>query len=193
MQAHKDLRLLHGLLRSNWQPSTVDCFGLALPASRVDCSTLWLCRLCLASGERMSLSDQCMNVLLEVDDLTAASPATVSRCGMVYVPKDMLKWQALTEAWLESLPSILAAPFHARQRDSTAIVTKSRSVDDTGAAVGSEKLFGDGEGVRDMIKQLRGLFNRHMDTSLQWLSQSVNESFPTTTQQRCMRCAHGYR
>ena len=45
--------------------------------------------LTLANGERIRLQPHCA-MLFEVGDLQHASPATVSRCGMVFVdPKDL--------------------------------------------------------------------------------------------------------
>ena len=43
--------------------------------------------LCLANAERIKLNLQ-MRMLFEVQDLAAASPATVSRCGMVYYAEE---------------------------------------------------------------------------------------------------------
>jgi len=51
------------------------------------------CTLCLPNGERLKLNPTTMRMLFEVADLSVASPATVSRCGMVYVPPDHLGWR----------------------------------------------------------------------------------------------------
>ena len=51
------------------------------------------CTLCLPNGERLKLNPVTMRMLFEVADLSVASPATVSRCGMVYVPPDHLGWR----------------------------------------------------------------------------------------------------
>lgn len=40
--------------------------------------------LCLANSERIPLTDN-IRVIFEVDSLSHASPATVSRCAMVYM------------------------------------------------------------------------------------------------------------
>ncbi|OON20093.1 hypothetical protein X801_04034 [Opisthorchis viverrini] len=47
--------------------------------------------LCLANSERIKLTNY-VHMLFEVQDLAVASPATVSRCGMVYVDSEELGW-----------------------------------------------------------------------------------------------------
>ena len=51
------------------------------------------CTLCLPNGERIKLNPVTMRMLFEVVDLAVASPATVSRCGMVYVPFEDIGWR----------------------------------------------------------------------------------------------------
>lgn len=49
--------------------------------------------LCLPNSERVKLDPEAMNVLFEVADLAAASPATISRCAMVHMPEDAVTWR----------------------------------------------------------------------------------------------------
>lgn len=41
--------------------------------------------------------------VFQVQDLAVASPATVSRCGMVYIDPDELKWMPYVQTWISGL------------------------------------------------------------------------------------------
>ncbi|XP_044910410.1 dynein axonemal heavy chain 6 isoform X5 [Felis catus] len=58
--------------------------------------------LCLANSERIKLTPQ-IHMLFEVQDLRVASPATVSRCGMVFVDPEELKWMPYVKTWMKNI------------------------------------------------------------------------------------------
>ncbi|XP_043531479.1 dynein axonemal heavy chain 6-like [Chiloscyllium plagiosum] len=62
--------------------------------------------LCLSNGERIRLP-RGMRLLFEVDSLSQASPATISRCAMVYMDPVDLGWRPYVSTWLERLPEEL--------------------------------------------------------------------------------------
>jgi dynein heavy chain len=66
--------------------------------------------LCLPNGERIKMPDTC-TMMFEVNDLVEASPATVSRCGMVYLEPVYLGWEPLVHTWIEEMDGVIAKKF----------------------------------------------------------------------------------
>nr|CAD7415347.1 unnamed protein product [Timema poppensis] len=60
-------------------------------------------KLCLSSGEIIKLHDN-QTMMFEVADLAVASPATVSRCGMVYLEPGVLGLHPFVNCWINRLP-----------------------------------------------------------------------------------------
>ena len=56
--------------------------------------------LCLTNGQKIKVTNW-MNLMFEVEDLINASPATVSRCGMVYLEPEQLGWEPIMRSYLK--------------------------------------------------------------------------------------------
>jgi dynein heavy chain, axonemal len=92
-----------------------------------------------------------MRMLFEVMDLRVASPATVSRCGMVYMLPEDLSWKPIVNTWLDSwLP-------------------KMRALDED-----------DEYWTTDMRHYLFQLFDKSIDPTQKFITKKTKEPIPTS-------------
>jgi dynein heavy chain 2 len=63
--------------------------------------------LTLPNGERIALGSN-VNFIFETHDLEFASPATVSRMGMIYLNNEDINIESIVTSWMTSLPTLTA-------------------------------------------------------------------------------------
>lgn len=61
--------------------------------------------LTLLNGDRISLPPQ-VGLVFELQDLAVASPATVSRAGMIYLDINDLGWRPYLESWIDGVKDV---------------------------------------------------------------------------------------
>jgi dynein heavy chain len=66
--------------------------------------------LTLANGDRIPMTDN-VKLMFEVEDLRNASPATVSRAGIIFVSESDLDWEPVLKSWLRAKPAHLGPLF----------------------------------------------------------------------------------
>lgn len=69
--------------------------------------------LCLANSERIKLPST-LHMMFEVQDLKVASPATVSRCGMVYMEQVHVGIMSLVQSWIDTTVTDACGKRHAK-------------------------------------------------------------------------------
>ena len=57
--------------------------------------------LTLANGDRILMTPQ-MKAMFETENLNNASPATVSRAGIIYISSTELGWTPIVASWLQN-------------------------------------------------------------------------------------------
>jgi hypothetical protein len=63
-------------------------------------------KLTLQTGECIKLTGL-MTIILEAEDLSNSTPATISRCGMIYLRDDIVPLKAIINQWINKLPLFL--------------------------------------------------------------------------------------
>jgi hypothetical protein len=68
-----------------------------------DTPPIYIQILTLANGDRIPMTPN-VKIMFEVETLVNASPATVSRAGIIYVSDTDLDWSPTVEAWVKKQP-----------------------------------------------------------------------------------------
>ncbi|ESU37863.1 Dynein heavy chain [Giardia duodenalis] len=131
-------------------------------------------KLCLTSGEIIALTNV-ISLVFEVEDLAEASPATVSRAGMIFFNGlDTVSSSAYVDTWIDRLPDDL------RVVGTNAARGKSASADSSRGTSMKSRL-GVTERYSDVAKRFKELFVSHLNDSLDFVAkntQSMIKSCP---------------
>lgn len=138
-------------------------------------------KLCLASSDIILLNDM-MTIMFEVEDLVVASPATVSRCGMVYMEPSSLGIEPLYTCWIKKLDEMLLtlAKNNAANAQGGAQKDGGNAKQQDPSQAGEKKSHGKKETARQNInKKLTSLFKAYIEDLIYFVRKKVKEICPT--------------
>ena len=133
-------------------------------------------KLCLASSDIILLNDM-ITIMFEVEDLVVASPATVSRCGMVYMEPSSLGIEPLYVCWIKKLENMLIT---LANNNAANLQGNTKDKDNKQDGAAQEKKSKKKEDPRANIsKKLTTLFNNYLEDMIYFVRRKVKEICPT--------------
>jgi dynein heavy chain len=121
--------------------------------------------LTLASNERIPLLPH-MRMVFEIRDLKHATPATVSRAGILYISTDDgNQWTSLIRSWLVNKTNN-------KDKERKGEVTPDDATD-RGVAPAAAHDYSD-----EIVSALRGYFDKYVDNALMWLLLNAKSIVP---------------
>ena len=134
-------------------------------------------KLCLASSDIILLNDM-MTIMFEVEDLVVASPATVSRCGMVYMEPSSLGIEPLYTCWIKKLDEMLVTL--AKNNATNAQGGNKEGAAPKQDAAPEKKSHSKKESARQSInKKLTALFKAYIEDLIYFVRKKLKEICPT--------------
>ena len=133
-------------------------------------------KLCLASSDIILLNDM-ITIMFEVEDLCVASPATVSRCGMVYMEPSSLGIKPLYICWVKELDLMLETL--QKNNEANAQQNNQSKKEDKKDKKKKDKIEAKGD-VRELIRnKLTTLFDNYLEDLIYFVRKKIKEPCPT--------------
>ena len=131
-------------------------------------------KLCLASSDIILLNDM-ITIMFEVEDLVVASPATVSRCGMVYMEPSSLGIQPLYICWIKKLNEMLETLARNNANNAQQNQQKGGKEKEKKKKTVEKKE----NPIESINKKLTQLFDNYLDDLVYFVRRKVKEPCPT--------------
>lgn len=134
-------------------------------------------KLCLASSDIILLNDM-ITIMFEVEDLRVASPATVSRCGMVYMEPSSIGIQPLYLCWIKAINNMFST-LEQNNASNANNAAKPKGKDAEKEKKDNKKEKMKQTYISNIITKLTNLFNTYLEVFIDFIRRQVKEVCPT--------------